>query len=248
MKIQSKHIATLCSTCAIALSLSVSVAFAAATPTPNTTATDSAMKNIKERVEMVKQTTDPQVKGMINALKQSKFGVIGTLEKVVGSTLQIKTPSGIVRLAELDHGAVIMKGSKPVAREDIELNAPIIAMGFRQPDNTLLVRRLILADDTLFGSKRTSFFGKVTVNTTKAFNILTFQDGQSLSLPLKITTKTGFLNALDNSIKRTSIVQSDPVVAILPAGDIASVSAQRVYSLSSKAIPSPSMVPTPGLY
>ena len=232
----------------LALTMSTTLAFAITTPAPTTSsATNSALKNIKERVEMVKQTTDPQVKGMIDSLKQSKFGVIGTLEKVVGSTLQIKTPSGLVRLAELDRGAVVMKGSKAIFREDIELNVPVIAMGYRQKDNSLLVRRLILADDTLLGTKRQSLYGKADTNTVKSIGLSIFQNGQPSHAFIKISAKTLFFNTLDNAIKRADIKSNDPIVAILPMGDIASVSAQRVYSLSPRAIPTPSTIPMPAL-
>lgn len=233
----------------------ISLAHAASpSPSPTTapstqpqTATDSAMKNIKERVEMVKQTTDPQVKGMITALKQPKFGIIGTLDKIVGSTLQIKTARGTLRLVELDHNAVILRGQRPVARGDIELNAPVIAMGFRQTeDDSLLVRRLILADESLFGTKRTSVFGKVDALTTKLLTLKTFYGKTAVTLPLKIAAKTTYFNTLNDAIKRTDIKVGDPVIAILPEGDVASVSAQRFYSLSPKAIPTPTVpVATP---
>ncbi len=225
----------------------------AATPKPTATpiptpqsATDSAMINIKQRVEMVKQTTDPQVKGMMTALKQVKFGIIGTLDKIVGSTLQIQTPRGVVRLAELDRLAIVLKGTKLIAHEDIELNIPVIAMGFVQKDGSLLVRRLILSDDSLFGTKRATVYGKVSTITTKAVDIHSYQNGQPVTLSIKLGTKTSYLNTLGNTIKRTDIKPQDPVIAVF-SDEVATASASRVYSLSPAAIPSPSIAPVPGI-
>ncbi len=214
-------------------------------PTPQT-ASDSAMINIKQRVEMVKQTTDPQVKGMMTALKQVKFGIIGTLDKIVGSTLQIQTPRGVIRLAELDRTAVVLKGSKPIAHEDIELNIPVIAMGFVQKDGSLLVRRLILSDDSLFGIKQAAIYGKVQSMTTKALNVNGFQNGQPTIISIKFGTRTSYLNTLGNTIKRTDIKPQDPVIAVF-SDEVATASAARIYSLSPAAIPTPSVVPVPGI-
>ncbi len=214
-------------------------------PTPDLTATNSAVQNIKERVEKVKQTTDPTVKGMMTALRQQKFGIVGTIEKIVGSSLQIRTPKGDTRLAELDRDATLLKGQRPITREDMELNTPVIIMGFRQKDETLLIRRLIIADESILGAKRATVYGTVSSVTTKLLTLLSFRDGVQVSVPIHLSAKTVFLNMLNTAIKRTDMKLSDPAISIFSDLDTATASAQRVYSLSPKAIPTPSLLVPP---
>lgn len=211
----------------------------AATPTPEASSAGDIQQNVKDRIEKV--SSDPTVQGLMTAMRSPKFGIIGTLEKVVGSTLQIKTVKDATRVIELDKTAVLLKDNKPILREDVELNSPIVVMGFHNEDETFLGRRLVVADDTIFPDKRLTILGKINTVTTKAINVATRVNGQMQNADIKISTKTAYYNLLDTTIKRTDLKPSDAIVAIIP-GDDASASATRVYSLSAKAIPTPSPV------
>lgn len=207
-----------------------------------TTASPSALKNIKERVEKVMQTADPQIKGLVSNLKQSRFGITGSLEKIVGSTLQIRNTKGQLRVAELAPDAVLLKGTKPITREELELNSPAIIMGLRGDDQSLQVRRLVILETTPIDPQRLTLFGKVTSIKSNQISISNQIGGTLSSHTLAITSKTSYFNTLDNKIKRTDIVQNDLVVLV--TSPEASTSALRVYSLSPKVIPSPNLTST----
>lgn len=218
----------------------------AATATGSASASDSATKTmIKEQVEKAikQQATDPQVKGMVDALKTQKFGVVGTLEKIVGSSLQVRSVKGTLKLIELDRGAVIIKDSKQIAKEELELNVPVIVMGYRQNDDVLLGRRLIISDETIFGTKRATLYGRVKDITTKLLSILSFAKGGDVTVPIKISSTTTYLNTIGGSVKRTDIKANDPVIAVFADAQAGSASAKRVFTLSPAAIPTPSAIP-----
>lgn len=205
-----------------------------ATSSASRSASDSAKSMIKEQVEKAikQQANDPEVKGMALALKSQKFGIIGTLEKIIGSMLQVRSPKGSLRLIELDRSAVILNQSRQITKEDLELNAPVIVMGYKQSDDTLLARRVVISDDSIFGNKRQSITGKLSDMNTKQIT-LSLQNAQgNIYQAVKYSAKTQFLNTLGMTIKRTDMKTNDQIVAIFNGEATASASAVRVYSLA----------------
>lgn len=212
--------------------------------TTNQTATESVQLNAKERMDKLMKSPDPEVQGLVTQMQSTKFGFIATLEKIVGSSLQLQTVNGSQKIVELDKQAVLLKNQKAISRSDIELNSPIIIMGYLDTNGVYLGRRLIIADDTIYPAKRNTVYGTITSLTTKILSIATKTDVGN-SLDIKLTSKTTYFNTLGNTIKRTDLKLQDPIIAILPDGPIATASALRIYSLSPKAIPSPT-IPSSG--
>ncbi|PWU23857.1 hypothetical protein C5B42_01700 [Candidatus Cerribacteria bacterium 'Amazon FNV 2010 28 9'] len=211
-----------------------------ASPTPTPVSNSTIQESIKDRVDKLKQA-DPQVQGMMTQMQQQTFGFIGTLQKIVGSTLQIETVKHELRAVELDAGATLLKGSKSIGRSDIELNSPVLVMGLRQPNDVNDGTRLIIADDTIFPDTRTSIYGTFVSTTTKLLTIMTRMNGQVSSQDIHISSKTTYLNSLGNTIKKTDIKPQDPLIIVLP-DETASSAALRVYSLAAHAIPTPSPI------
>jgi hypothetical protein len=202
--------------------------------TPSPTPSDEGVKqDIKDRVEKIKQSTDPEVKGMIDSMKQQKFGLIGTLEKVVGSTLQVRTLKGQTRVVEVDPDATLLKNSKAIPRSDLELNSSVIIMGYINTDQTYIGRRLIITDDQLIAPSRATLLGRFQTSTTKIVTMLTRQNNEFSAKQIQIGTKTSFLNTLKNPIKRTDLLKDDPLVVVF-ADKEATGSATRIYSLSTR--------------
>lgn len=234
----------------ILLSATITPVFAASpspTALPVTTqdseATESVKQNIKERVEKIRQTTDAEVKGMMEALKSEKFGIIGTLEKIVGSSLQVRSWRGALRVIELDKSATLLKGKTTVVKDDLELNSPVILMGLRDRDNTLIGKRLLLTDESIFPTKRTTIYGKLSAITTKDLTLTSRKDGSMQPVTVKLATKTVYLNSIDGVMKRTDNKPGDPLIVVLPPEVTATVSAIRVYNLAPHAIATPAPLP-----
>jgi hypothetical protein len=242
----SRHIISFIAICSLSLFTAASFA-QAASPTPlasiapSTSASDSVKQNIKERVEKIKQTTDPAVNGLMTSLRSPKFGLIGTLEKIVGSTFQIRNFRGKVHVVEMDKTATLLKNQKTIKREEIELNSPVLVMGYRENDDLYLTRRLVITDDATMPSTNVTLLGKFISSTTKGIKMQTRINNELTDYDMKISAKTSFLNTLNSAIKRTELKENDMLVAILPDNQSSS-SAIRVYSLSSRAIPTPSPI------
>lgn len=224
------------------LLLRAPTAFAIQSASTSAAASDSATKSIiKEQVEkaLKQQANDPQVKGISESLRNQKFGVVGTLEKIVGSSLQIRSVKGTLRLVDLDRGAVIIRDQRQIAKEDLELNVPVIVMGYKQSDGTLLARRVVISDETAFGVKKASLYGTATEITAKAIGVQTFVKDKNTPFSIKLSNRTQFLNSLSSLIKRSDIKANDPLIAVFSESE-ASSAASKIYSLSPKAIPTPS--------
>lgn len=216
------------------------------TSDPSSTASISSeqiRQNIKQRLEKIQQGTDPQVEGMMTSLKQHTFGVVGTLEKNVGSTLQIKTYKGDDRVIEMDKDAIMLKNGKEITKSDLELNTPVIVMGYVDSDSTYIGRRLVITDETVFPVPRETIFGKIVSLITRSISLLTHNQGSIDTLNFKLLTKTLYFDSIGQPIKRTDLLINDNVVLVLDTDPTASTSADRVYSLSAKPKSSPIALP-----
>ena len=208
-------------------------------PTSTPESSDSAKQSIRDRIEKVKNTNDPQVQGAMTNLRTPKFAFVGTLEKIVGQNLQIKTYKGTVQIVELDKQSVLLKNNKTIKFEDLELNSNVIVMGFRL-ESAYLGKRLIITDEGVIPPKRATIFGKVKLNQNKSILISTFASPNLLDLEIAINTKTKYFNLIDNTIKKTDFKPNDSLIAVFTGDYTATTSAIRIYSLSDKLLPTPS--------
>jgi hypothetical protein len=192
---------------------------------------DSITQTLKDRVQKVMQSDGAQVAGTITEQKTT-FGLIGTLEKIVGSTVQIKTYQGVIRIAEVDKTAVIRRLGKVITYEELELNSPVIASGSVDQNGEYHIKSLRIVDDTIFPSRRQTVLGTLVTLTTRTLNFTPSgsQDGTPASAV--ITAKTSFMDILGQKVNRSLFKPGQQIVTVLPETSTATSSALRVYSLS----------------
>ncbi len=197
-------------------------------PAPETSVT----QDIKERVQKVLNSDDSKVNG---ATTKTTFGIVGTLEKSVGSTLSIRSYNGQTRIVEVFKDAVIISANKQITKEELELNTPIVVMGTLDDNQTYTGKRIIVADDSVFPSTRTSTWGKVVSLTTRSIVLTPQSSTDTTSVTLPISTQTKYYNIADQAIKRTDLKPDDEIVVIAVQSQVATASALRVYSLATPA-------------
>ncbi|HSW89542.1 MAG TPA: hypothetical protein VLH19_01585 [Patescibacteria group bacterium] len=211
----------------LALVLAAKTATASASPgalpTPTTQDVD---QNIVNRVEKVKNSPT------LGTSTPITFGIFGTLTKIVGSSLQVQTVTGALRLVELDTKAVVLRGLKQATREDLELGSPIIIMGTVNENQQYVGRRILLSDETIFAPSRVSFLGTIQTLTTKFFTVISA--GKNDPERWFTSAKTKYFDTLGGSLTRSTLIANDKIVAIFADPHTASSSALRVYSLTTK--------------
>lgn len=211
----------------IVFSLSSSLSFAqSATPSA-----EVVTQTLKDRVQKVLQDEGGKVQGA-SVAQSSSFGLIGTLQKVVGSTLQIVTVTGPTRVVELDKTAVILRQGKQIKTEEIELNSPVIATGVFDQDRTYHVRRLTTLTESYQQSKRVTIYGTLQSLTTKAFTISVIAGVPDSQIVLPYTTKTAYYDLLDTKIEKKYVKAMQNIVAVIPEVLTATSSASRIYVMT----------------
>ncbi|MEP7166616.1 MAG: hypothetical protein ABI758_01405 [Candidatus Woesebacteria bacterium] len=192
---------------------------------------DSVTQTLKDRVQRVMQSGQGQVEGTVTEQKTT-FGLIGTLEKIVGSTVQIKTYQGATRIAEVEKTASIKRLGKVIAYEELELNSPVIATGILDPNGEYRVNSLKIVDDTIFPSKRQTILGTLETLTTRAITFTLVGPQEATSSSAVVTSKTTFLDILGQKVDKKLFKAGQQIIAVLPEGGSATSSALRVYSLT----------------
>lgn len=186
-------------------------------------------EDIKERVRKVRENSDPAVMGVKTVL-QTTFGIIGTLQKVVGSTLQVQSYQGKIKVIELDRNAIIVQGNRTVTKEEVELNTPVLVMGDISQDQSLLGKRVIISDATIFPSRRSTTAGTYEQSTTRALTFTPSYPPDSERKNVTLTNKTTFYNKLHQTIRRTDIKRDDQIIVVTSADNEST--ALRVYDLT----------------
>lgn len=194
---------------------------------------DPVTQTLKERVQQVLEKQDGSVAG-VQTLASNTFGFVGTLDKIVGSTLQITTFAGDSRIAELDKTAVVTRQGKLITHEEIELNSTIIATGVKDTDDSYKIKKMSLVTDTIFPTKRQTILGIYASLTTRSILFTPTGSGDGLTTTTPITTRTSFLDILGNKIDRKLLKAPEQIVVVLPEQTTSTVSAIRVYKLSAE--------------
>lgn len=192
---------------------------------------DSLTQTLKDRVQKVMQSDDPQVAGTITEQKTT-FGLIGTLEKIVGSTVQIKTYQGQTRIAEVDRAAVISRLGKVIAYEELELNSSVIASGSLDQNGEYRVKSLRIVEDSVFPTRRLTLLGTLDTITTRALSFTPIVAIEGAPTNVTLSTRTTYMDILGQKVTRSLLKSGQQIVTVLPEGGTATSSALRVYSLS----------------
>lgn len=204
------------------------------TPALAQDATPSAQEvtqTLKDRVQKVLQNENGTVEGA-STNAHTTFGLIGTLQKVVGSTLQIVTIQGTTRIVELDKGATIIRAGKMIKFEDVELNSPVLATGIFDTDGTYHVRRLTTQTELPVPTKRLTILGTMqTLSPSKlALNVTAGMTLPQVVLPY--TSKTTFYDLLGSKIDKRYVKAGQQILVVIAGEYSASASATRIYTLS----------------
>lgn len=188
-------------------------------------------QTLKDRVQKVLQSESGKVEGT-STNARTTFGLIGTLQKVVGSTLQIVTVQGTTRIVELDKGATILRAGKVIKFDDVELNSPVLATGMFDSDGTYHVKRLTTLSELPTPTKRVTVLGTLqTLAPSKlALNVTAGMTLPQLSLPY--TSKTAFYDLLGTKIDKKNVKVGQQLLTVIAGEYTASASAARVYVLS----------------
>lgn len=190
---------------------------------------DAVTETLKERVQKVLETQGAAIKG-VTTQQRTTFGIIGTLDKVVGSSIQIRTLAGELRIIELDPTTLITRQNRTLTRQDIELNIPVVVTGTINLDRAYTATTLELTDESIIPRDRSTLigvFGQVT-SRSLLFTSLGQNRGTSVQSPLR--TSTQFLSALGTPIDRKTLKSGERIV-VVTTDTTATASAQRVYAL-----------------
>lgn len=205
----------------------------AATASPSASPQDDVRVN-QNIIDRVKQQVDEKVKGTTTNAK-TVFGFIGTLEKTVSTSLQVRTYEEKLRVIELDKDATLLKDAKAIPWADVELNSPVLVMGFFDPSSGVYQgRRLIVLGTAVTTPNQTSLAATFSTSTTKALTVNQTTNGQTSETKIPITSKTQYFNRVSAVIKRTELRSGDKLVVIEAENATASSSALRVYSLTTE--------------
>ncbi len=199
--------------------------------TAATASAETVTQTLKDRVQKVLQSDEGKVEGLTST-QRTTFGLVGNLQKVVGSTLQIATVTGPTRIVELDKAAVILRQGKPITNEEVELNSPVLATGVFDQDGTYHVLRLTALSDAYVPTKRVTILGTLQAITTKAMTVSVLAGADDSQLSLPITTRTTYYDLLDTKIDKRFVKVNAQIVAIMPDPLTATSSALRVYVTS----------------
>lgn len=190
---------------------------------------EAVTQTLKDRVQKVLQNGEGKVEGS-STTQKSTFGLVGNLQKVVGSTLQIATIPGPTRIVEIDRGATFLRAGKPIKLEDVELNSPVTATGVFDQDGTYHVRRLTALNDALTQTPRTTIYGTIQAMTSKAFTLSVIAGTTNApQWVLPYTSKTAYYDLLDTKIEKKYIKVNQTVVAVVDGELTATSSALRLY-------------------
>ncbi len=206
-------------------------------PVAAQTSIDEEVTNtIKEHVQRVIESGS-KVAGTSTELKT--FAIVGTLEKSVGSSLQIKSYAGPMRVVELAKDVVFLKANKPIQKEEVELNSPVMVLGSMDDSETYVGKRVIVSDESIFPTKRKAIWLSFNSSTTRLLKARSLGENGGQNLDVPITSATQFVNILGERINKATIQATDPLIVILPETTGATASARKVYSLKLTATPIP---------
>lgn len=190
---------------------------------------DPVTETLKERVQKVLSAESTNTEGSLNQI--GSFAFVGTLEKIVGSTVQLSTVANESKVCELDKSTKIFRQNKAIGREEIELNSPVVVIGIKDSDGVLRVQTLRIVDESIYPSKRQTILGTFQTLTTKSLTVslLGMNAGGSVGYP--VTTKTAFLDNLGGKLDKKTFVNGQKILVVLPQTQTATASAMRVFSL-----------------
>lgn len=191
---------------------------------------ESVQNNIKDRVEKIMK--NPTTVKSADTTGDENFGVVGTLEKMVAQTLQVRTANNGIRIIELDKQAVILRDQKLIDKEELELNSWIIVMGTIDPSKGHVGKRVLVTSSSVTPAKRQTILGVYQSSTSKNLSLIKGVSGFASKETFLYSTKTTFLNILGQTIKRSDIKENDKLLLILPEQQDATPPAKRVYNLT----------------
>jgi hypothetical protein len=195
------------------------------------TPTDPVTETLKERVQKVLSAQSSDSEGSLSAI--GNFAFVGTLEKVVGSTVQIMTIANESKVCELDKTTKIYRQNKTIGKEEIELNSPVIIVGNKDSSGVLHVSSLKIVDDSIFPTKRQTIVGTISALSTKSLTLSLLGVNMGANVAYPTSTKTAFLDSLGAKLDKKTFVVGQKVLMVLPQTQTASASALRIFSLVS---------------
>lgn len=197
---------------------------------------EEVTNTIKEHVQRVIESGS-KVAGTSTEVKT--FAIVGTLEKSVGSSLQIKSYAGPMRVVELAKDVVLLKANKPIQKEELELNSPIMVLGTLDESEAYVGKRVVVSDESIFPTKRKAIWLSFNSSTTRLLKARSLGENGGQNIDIPITSGTQYVNILGEKINKATIQSTDPLIVILPETTAATASAKKVYSLKLTATPIP---------
>lgn len=230
----------------------------AQSPSPITTASPAATPKAKEN-QATKSATDEvreRVRQKVETLAKKPRAVVGTLSEITDSTLQIKNRAGKEEMAATAKDTVFFRvadGKRAEIKfEELVIGDFIVAMGYRNGNNVLEVKRVIAYDKSPI-STRQAVYGIVEENQK---GVLTIKHPKTQNVwKIKTSSKTKVTRKKDGGfeeIKPTDIeVGSRITAAGTPdAKDPAIITARRVHIIPGggqglTTAPKPTKSPSP---
>lgn len=177
-----------------------------------TSASESATKNLKDRIEKIVNEKRDQIQGALEDLSLQKRGFIGQVERVTEEALTVSNPKGL-QIIPLDQSKVsLSKSNKAIKVSDIAVDDWVVVMGYIDKEDTFQARRILVSDNTL---RPKDYIVRLGTITELSRTTLTLQPRDG-SQPITVTTprNTSYQDISGEEAERTDLETELPALVI----------------------------------
>ncbi|MBI2268533.1 MAG: hypothetical protein HYU80_03800 [Candidatus Blackburnbacteria bacterium] len=219
-----------------------------------------AQEEASSATSSVRDLVRERVKAKIDNLTQKPMALVGTLEQVADSTLEIKDNSGKVLLASTSKDMLYYRVTdgkkKEIKFDELVIGEFVVAMGYRNGKDVLDAKRVIVYDkkptqnkESAYGIVTNNSKGIVTIKHPKAGDVWTIKTARK-------TIITGKVGEKMEEIDIEEVNEGDRIVAVgtRDAKTQDTLNATRVHVIpgnaqgltkKEKPSPTPTKKPTP---
>ncbi len=219
------------------LFFSITKTINAASATTSATASASATpvsaaiaESLKERVQKVLQTQEVTD---VQAADLPRLAYVGSLEKLVGSSMQAKTLAGDLHVCEIGKSTRITRSNKAVTKEELELHSAVVFTVQKTQEESCEALTIQSLSALPKVSEARHSIGTYSASTTSALSLSLLGDvNRGAQVTYALTAKTQFFNAQGRKIERKELKNGQKiVVSLVESTNTATSSAKIVYGL-----------------
>lgn len=221
----------------------------------------SAQQETSPATSSVRDLVRERVKAKIDNLTQKPMALVGTLEQIADSTLEIKNAGGKVLLASTSKDTLYYRVTdgkkKEIKFDELVIGEFIVTMGYRNGKDILDAKRVVVYDKKPTSNKESAYGvvtsiskGVVTIKHPKTGDVWTIKTNKKTVITGKVEGKMQEINIED-------VKEGDRIVAVGTRDTKATqntLDAKRVHVIpgnaqgltkKEKPSPTPTKKPTP---